>query len=369
MISRIAKLKAAFIGKNQRPNIYGTIAIAIFVVIGLEYATPSEYVFGYLYTGPILLVNSRLGRQATLQITLLAAVLTILNLFFPDLETFSPATIANRLIAVLALLVTGWLSDRNRQYEEAIAKQQAKLRAQEQLASIREDFVSTLTHDLRTPLLGAIETIKSLLVGQFGVVTPSQKKVLEMMIRSHLSSLELVQTLLDIYRNDVEGLKLQLVPINLVSLAEEVIATLTDLATTRRVYVSLNYGESNFRSFLWTKGDRLQLQRVFTNLIINGINHSPRGGKVEVVLECDSSDRVVKIIDSGQGIASNEFSHLFERFYQGHGDRQTKGSGLGLYLSRQIIEAHSGTIWAENRLPLGAVFGFRLPAYQIEISN
>jgi len=355
-------MKVNFFTNNEQQRTWGLIFITFAIVIGLEYATASEYVFGYLYIGPILLTNYRLGRKATLKVTLAASGLTLLNLVFPARPVLIASTVANRLIAVLALLVTGWLSDRILCYKEAIAQQQAQLRYQQQLSSMREDFISTLTHDLKTPLLGAIETIKSFQKGQFGECNSAQQKVLEMMVRSHNSTLQMVETLLDIYRYDSEGLKLQLSPVNLVSLAAEVIATLTDLAATRRVYVSLNYGESDFRRTLWVKGDTLQLQRVFTNLLINGINHSSRGGKVEVTLEFDSGNVVAKIIDSGQGINPNEIPHLFERFYQGHSDRQSKGSGLGLYLSRQIIAAHGGTIWAENRKPSGALFGFRLPA-------
>ena len=338
--------------------IAGTIA----VVIALEYTTPSPYVFGYLYTGPILLTSSRLSRKATFQITLAASVFTLLNLLLPTFKPYDLATLANRIIAVLALIVTGWLSDRNRLYEEAIAKQQAQLRTQEQLARIREDFVSTLTHDLKTPLLGAIETLKSFQGGQFGAVNSAQQRVIEMMTRSHRSTLQLVETVLDIYRYDTEGLKLQRSPVNLAEIVQEVIATLTDLAASRRVYVCLNYGKSNFPHPLWVDGDALQLQRVFANLIINSINHSPRGGKVEVVLESISNKQQVLVLDSGPGITQDELPLLFERFYQGHSDRQAKGSGLGLYLSRQIIEAHNGTIWAENRSRQGALFGFRLPA-------
>jgi two-component system NarL family sensor kinase len=106
----------------------------------------------------------------------------------------------------------------------------------------------------------------------------------------------------------------------------------------------------------------VQLQRVFVNLLTNGINHSPRGGKVEIVMESYAGYQVVKVIDSGLGITADELPHLFERFYQGHSDRQAKGSGLGLYLSRQIIDAHGGIIWTQNKLPTGALLGFRLPA-------
>jgi two-component system NarL family sensor kinase len=103
------------------------------------------------------------------------------------------------------------------------------------------------------------------------------------------------------------------------------------------------------------------MQRVFANLLINAINHSPRGSKVEVMLESNSSYQIVKVMDSGAGITLKELPHLFERFYQGHSDRQAKGSGLGLYLTRQIVEAHHGQIWAENRVPNGAIFAFRIP--------
>jgi two-component system NarL family sensor kinase len=100
--------------------------------------------------------------------------------------------------------------------------------------------------------------------------------------------------------------------------------------------------------------------------MINAINHSPRSSKVEVKLETQGEQIIIKVCDRGLGITQAELPHLFERFYQGSSNRQATGSGLGLYLSRQIVEAHGGTIWAENQLPQGAVFGFRLPTSLVE---
>jgi len=86
--------------------------------------------------------------------------------------------------------------------------------------------------------------------------------------------------------------------------------------------------------------------------------------RIEISLESQISAQIVKIIDNGAGITDAELPHLFERFYQGNSDRQAQGTGLGLYLCRQIIEAHGGTIWAENRTTTrGAIFAFRLPIY------
>ena len=335
------------------------------LIVGLEFTTPVNYVFGYLYTGPILLATSRLGRVATFWATGLAVILTLLNLWIPG-SIIENSTIASRLIAAVALIVTGILGDRNRTYEQAIAQQQAILQSQEQLVSVREDFASTLTHDLKTPLLGAIETLKAFQQGVFGAATPVQQKVLATIVRSHQTTLQLVETLLNVYRNDLEGLTLQLAPVDLVTVAEDAIATLIDLASSRQISLNLNYGESDFRRAFWVEGDALQLQRVFINLLTNGINHSPRGGMVEVVLTNQSDYQIVKVLDNGLGITAAEHPYIFERFYQGYSDRQAKGSGLGLYLTRQIIAAHGGTIWVENRLPRGAIFGFRLPYYPFQ---
>ncbi|WP_414620656.1 sensor histidine kinase [Calothrix sp. CCY 0018] len=338
------------------------VAIFILVVI-LEYSTPPIYVFGYLYIGVVVLANSRLSQKTTAWVTISAIAFTILNLVIPGVETITLPTIANRSIVVAALIVTGWLSNRNRKYEEAIARQKMQILAQEKTASLREDFASTLTHDLRTPLLGAIETLTAFESEKFGAVTHNQHKVLQIMRRSHQNTLELVQTLLDVYRNDTQGLQLRCSSIDLVAVAESAISTVVELASTRQVYIHLGFADSEFRSRAMVNGDDLQLQRVFVNLIANGINHSLRGGKVEVVFVPNGINHTVKIIDQGQGITEEELPLLFERFYQGHTNRQAKGAGLGLYLSRQIIEAHGGKIWAERRKSGGAIFGFSIPAF------
>ncbi|NJL81639.1 MAG: sensor histidine kinase, partial [Richelia sp. SM2_1_7] len=173
------------------------VAIFILVVI-LEYSTPPIYVFGYLYIGVVVLANSRLSQKTTAWVTISAIVFTILNIVIPGVETITFPTVANRLIVVAALVVTGWLSNRNRSYEEAIARQKMQILGQQQMASLREDFASTLTHDLRTPLLGAIETLLAFESEKFGPVSANQHKVLQVMNDRIKITLELVQTLLDV---------------------------------------------------------------------------------------------------------------------------------------------------------------------------
>jgi two-component system, NarL family, sensor kinase len=333
------------------------------IVLTLEFITPVDYLFGYLYTVPILLTSFRFGRLASIYATMIAIILTLTNLWIPGGQIITLSMVADRVIASVALIVTGWLSENNHSYREAIAKQQSQLDVQQQLVRLREDFASTLTHDLKTPLLGGIAALEAFQTENFGAITAMQQQVLAMMLRSHQTSLQLVETLLDVYRNDTEGLQLSSAPVDLAELAQEVFTHLSPLAAADRIYLTLNYGASDFRQSLWVNGDRFQLQRVFTNLLKNAIDHSRKGERVEIVLESYAHQQVVKILDSGSGITKAELPYLFQRFYQGHSDRQAKGTGLGLYLCRQIIEAHQGIIWAENRSPAGAIFGFRLPIY------
>jgi two-component system, NarL family, sensor kinase len=332
-------------------------------VLILEFSTPVDYLFGYLYTAPILLASFRFGRIAAIYATTIAVILTLSNLWIPGGQIITIPMVVDRLIASATLILTGWLSENNYSYRAAISKQQSQLDIQQQLVRLREDFASTLTHDLKTPLLGGIATLEAFQHENFGAVTAKQQQVLAMMFHSHQTSLQLVETLLDVYRNDIEGLKLSLALVDLTALAQEVVTNLSPLAAADQIYLSLNYGASDFRQSLWVNGDRFQLQRVFTNLLKNAIDHSRRGERVEIVLESHADRQIVKILDSGSGITTAELPYLFQRFYQGHSDRQAKGTGLGLYLCRQIIEAHQGIIWAENRDAAGAVFGFKLSTY------
>jgi two-component system, NarL family, sensor kinase len=339
------------------------IGLTLTIVIVLDFFTPVEYVMGYLYLCPLLLATGRLTRREISGLTILMVTLVLLDLLLPHHPTVQLSALVNRLIASIALIVTAILSRRNANYLQAIATQQAQLQANTQVEAMREDFAGTLAHDLKTPLLGAISTLDAFTQGEFGPLAVAQTQVLATMARSHQTSLKLLDTLLDVYRNDAQGLQLRLEPIDLTRLVEEMANQVATLAHHRQVQIIIRHGVSEFRRSLWVKADALQLQRVLMNLLVNAVNHSRRGDRVEVILKSQGLQQSVQVVDQGAGLKPEELAQLFQRFYQGESDRQAKGSGLGLYLARQIIAAHQGTIWAENRSPQGAMFGFHLPAY------
>lgn len=347
---------------RQRVWIGSATVLWTVLAIAAEFLTPTDYVLGYLYVVPVGLVGAYGRPKTTMVVTLGAIGLVLLNLWVPAGVMGSPAAITNRLLVCLALLVTALLSDRARRDRTRLAQQQAQLAAQSQLAQLREDFAATLTHDLKTPLLGAIATLEAFQSQQLGPATEQQQQVLAVMLRSHRNSLRLLESVLEIYRNDAEGVWLDRQPWELGELAERAIAPLRVLAAGRRVTIRLERGDSGFWASFWVEADALQLERAIDNLLLNALNHAPRNSQILVQLRSLGSCHRLEVSDSGPGIPPAALPKLFDRFYQAGSDRQLTGSGLGLYLSRQIIEAHGGRIWAENRSPQGATFLVELAA-------
>lgn len=342
-------------------------------VFSLEIIAPINYVFGHLYVVPLLLSSFSLSSKITTITTRIAVFLVAIDFVVLDLlhtGTFAikeiPVyTLTNRLNVIVVLLLTNWLIQRNFKYiyninlqEAEIAHQKSELLTQQSLTQIREDFVHTLTHDLKTPILGAIQIIKSFQQEQFGAVNDLQIKVLNTMNQSQQRSLELVETLLDIYRNDAEGLTLNLQLVDLWQIAKEAVDTVLILSSDREIKLNLKSSQSEEQP-MKIKADSLQLIRVFINLLSNAIYHSHRAGQIDVIVGQNDHQYVVQVIDNGQGLNPTDIPLLFGRFYQSH--NQARGSGLGLYLSRQIVEAHDGKIWAEPGITQGTMFCFSLP--------
>ncbi len=349
----------------------------------LEVFAPIDYVFGYLYFIPMLLTACDLTsyhvvtKKIVADTSMVAAIgisLTLVDFIVVEiiqhgnsnLSKLPITVIINRLSVVAILLVANWLIKSSLEHLETIYQQKneiqlykAELTNQIQIDRLHQDFVYTLTHDLKTPLLGAIETIKYFKKSQFGAVNSTQMQVLETMSRAESRSLQLVETLLFIYQNDTQGLALYRQLIELCSLAQETIDSMVILGLERQITFKLHcYLPLTDPPRL--TGDRLQLSRVFSNLLSNALYHSPRHRQIDVTIEVRDGQHLVCVCDQGQGINPADFPFLFERFYTAQ--KQFQGSGLGLYLSRQIVEAHGGKIWVESQSPRSnTTFCFSLP--------
>ncbi|MEI2581802.1 sensor histidine kinase [Scytonema sp. PRP1] len=232
----------------------------------------------------------------------------------------------------------------------------------DEIARQRQDFVSRLTHDLRTPLVAADRMLLLFQEGALGNLSDQMQEVIEIMARSNSNLLAMVNTLLEVYRFEAGRKTLAFQPVNVSQLLEEVSEELSSLAAQKELAVNLHLGEDSGISKVM--GDRLELHRLFTNLIGNAIKFTDTGSVTIRITPATASDEhiTVEVADTGPGIPAEEQATLFERFRQG--SHKSSGSGLGLYLSRRIVEAHQGTILMNSEVGKGSVFTVRLPIKQ-----
>ncbi|MDZ8027058.1 MAG: response regulator [Nostoc sp. DedQUE01] len=224
----------------------------------------------------------------------------------------------------------------------------------DQMANLRADFVSRFTHDLRIPLVASNRILKLLLEGRFCDVSPQLQEIINTMIGSNQDLLEMVNTLLEVYRHEAGCKTLKISSCNIQELVSEVTQELTPLAEEKGLAVNIDRGETTST----VMGDRVELRRVLTNIIGNAIKFTDKGS-VNIHCYLNLTDININIQDTGPGISKQDQAILFERFRQGK--HQRSGSGLGLYLSRCIIEAHQGTIDVISEPGQGSTFTIRLP--------
>ena len=221
----------------------------------------------------------------------------------------------------------------------------------------REDFVATLTHDLKTPILAANRAVKLLVEGDFGSVSESQARILETIHQSNEALYKLVQTLLDVYRYDSGAKKLTLSPHDLASIINQVVNELQSLATTKDI---------SLRAIVPTKSqevvcDAEEMRRVIQNLLDNSLKFTPSDGLITIRMNQKGDCTIVEVADTGKGIREEDMPKLFQRFWQAAtSGRYYASTGLGLYLCRKIVELHDGQIWCKSVLGKGSTFTFTI---------
>ncbi len=228
---------------------------------------------------------------------------------------------------------------------------------QKETERLRDDFIATLTHDLRTPLLAAIQTLKFFLDGSLGPVEEKQSVLLSTMLQSNEDLLGLVNALLEVYRFESGKLTLCKTNFSVKDLVTQCYDELKPLADKKDITFTLN---CNADDKLEINADKSELKRVMINLCGNAVNYTNKGGEIEVIANVQSGDFIFSVVDNGNGIPQEDIPNLFNRFSQGTSRKRSTGTGLGLYLSRQIIEAHGGKIWLNSKLNKGSEFTFLL---------
>jgi len=225
----------------------------------------------------------------------------------------------------------------------------------------RRDFVAILAHDLKTPLQGAGRVINMLLNGKTGPLSEGQNTCLTHLSKCNTDILEVIETALDVYRA-VKGTADE--TNSIVDLSQ--VVRLCDLKLRREAedrLITLNYTVPEISMLV--SADEIGLQHVLMNIMCNAIKFTPEGGTVSIDLQMEADQAVLTVSDSGPGLSDAEIAMLFQPFWQGAlGRKMFGGSGLGLYLCRQIVDSFNGSVAMTSTLGKGAAVTVKLPVYQ-----
>jgi signal transduction histidine kinase len=245
-----------------------------------------------------------------------------------------------------------------RLYQTEIAVDEAK-QQREDLLEQREALISYMTHDMQTPLVGANRMLELIQDDAFGAVSDSVKQKIDIIVHSNKDLLSMVRDLVEVYSYDMNLKEINRIPIDIRHLAEEVIQELSPLAIDRNLDLQLIVKKEALNHQISI--DRLILKRVLVNLVGNSLKFTEIGHILLIITGSSENNPMIKIAiqDTGIGIRPEDKAHVFERFRRGNHKRSN--SGLGLYLCRQIVEKHNGTIHVESQLNKGTTFTILLP--------
>ena len=228
---------------------------------------------------------------------------------------------------------------------------------EKEVETLKADFVATLTHDLKVPIVAGTNMIDLFLAGKFGKISDKQEFALTNMQSSNKELLDLVQILLETYKISDKGIELVKTDIELNNFTKEIVEDIRPLAHDIKVDIKFYPLEND----IIISADGFQLQRVIKNLLSNSINHSRTQKDIEVRINRIPNYVTISVIDFGQGIAKNEIKMVFNKYYSVAKKLRKVGTGLGLYLSQQIIEAHGGEITVESEENVRTEFCVKLP--------
>src|ERR687894_626301 len=244
------------------------------------------------------------------------------------------------------------LNESNRELNEA----NAKLR---ELAEMKEEFLALTTHDLRSPLTVISGVINFFTSGRLGDMTPEQKNMVAMMERNTQNLIELVNDLLDASKLESGTMRLDLSTIELRGLIDELRQQMQPLAAEKEIALEVDVSEG----LPTLRADRAKLRRVLVNLVSNALKFTPRGGRVSLSAAPDGARVRVSVADTGVGIPEEDLRDIFDKYAQARSraTRSEKGTGLGLYITRQLVELHGGHIEVQSEVGKGSTFSFTIP--------
>ena len=309
------------------------------------------------------LLGARIGALCAVVLILELVALVVLHVQdYPFAQRISPDKryLFEFSLATAAIVITTfltWLYEHERRSVEAKLRREIAERRRAERA--KDDFVAIVSHELRTPLTAIRGAVEMLEHGVYGRFDPPVSDLLEITARNARSLSLLVDDLLDMRAIEEGKLSISMSSVALVPMVREVVNNNRALAASHETEFCLKVDDESVRVY----GDRRRLQQVFTNLLSNAAKFTRPGTLVEVAIEQRGDRARIAITDHGQGIPPAFQERVFSRFAQADVSttRAQRGTGLGLHITRALVEAHDGTIDFHSRDGEGTTFYVELP--------
>lgn len=272
-----------------------------------------------------------------------------------------PPTHSLTIVAIFVLigfLTAGWTI-----IKEQLKIQKTRTKELEEISQAKTEMVAFVSHQMRTPLSAVKFSIKVLLEGDFGKLTPDQEEILTKAYSSNENLETLISEFLDVSKLEIGRLEIVFKSISLADLEKEIKKVIEELKPQiEEKGIDLNFFSSlNYK--LSIQADLKRINQIIENLLENAINYTSAGGKISIVLENNKNDFKFSISDTGVGVPEKEQSKIFSKFFRATNARKLRstGTGLGLYLCQRFIEGHQGKIWFSSEEGKGTTFNFTIP--------
>jgi signal transduction histidine kinase len=227
-----------------------------------------------------------------------------------------------------------------------------------ELNQLKNDFVNTVSHDLRSPLSGILLAVN--MVSEVGQVNSDQRQLLQVVEKRVKGMSELIDDLLDVGKIEA-GIDMEMEPQNITAIIEDVTVALTPQLQEKNIQYNSLLDESLPPVLV----NAARLRQVIYNLVGNAIKYTNDQGCITVKAFAQDGEVRVQVGDTGTGIPASDQPHIFEKFYRVRGEHTlaVKGTGLGLAIAKSIVEKHHGRIWLESVFGEGSTFTLALPVY------
>ena len=223
----------------------------------------------------------------------------------------------------------------------------------------KSEFLANMSHELRTPLNSILGFSQVLRERMFGELNAKQEEYLDDIISSGHHLLSLINDVLDLSKVEAGQIELEVEPFSLREALERGVVMVRERATRDGVHVAFTADPD----VDVVEGDERRIKQVIFNLLSNAVKFTPAGGDVDVRAARVNGELRVAVADSGPGLAPEDHERIFEKFQQADAGLELReGTGLGLTLSKRLVELHGGRIWVDSELGQGSTFVFTLPA-------